>query len=599
MTTLPWPQCTDDSDCQGARWAEYERCLRHLTEHERAAALSALSEGSAVDLRGVSIDADLLEQLLSAVSRTLGEARFDHASFPDGAAFDETTFNTDAVFADAQFIGDAAFADCHFIGEAIFTQVLFGVGAVFEDAQFDASAWFNDALFGGDALFDGIEIAGLGMFQRTAFQGDVTLNSAVFTGQGNFGEMEVAGAAEFRKVRFGDESSFWAVELASDATFDDACFVGAWRGPIVCGGLLSMRRTTLNAPARLDIAARQVDLSGAEFKATAVLQLRYAQVDMTDAVLSQPVTLVTRLSPIAVGGRPFQAENRFAGLGPVIKLHGIVGVDASHLILCDVDLTNCEVLGAYHLDQLRLEGYCRWAEPPRGLRRGPLWLPLWRWTRRKTMTEEHRWRARSAIKFRRDGWTADAAGRRGELTAEPHDLAAVYRQLRKALEDRKDEPGAADFYYGEMEMRRHSARVPRGERVLLHLYWLVSGYGLRASRALTALIVAMTATVVLMMAWGLPTQTSSTEVLPTSAVSAQPSTWTIRKTDPLLNEPMSARWTAQRARDAVQVVINSVLFRSSGQDLTPIGTWIEMFSRLTEPTLLGLAALATRSRVKR
>ncbi|THA71800.1 hypothetical protein E6P78_04160 [Streptomyces sp. A0958] len=36
-----------------------------------------------------------------------------------------------------------------------------------------------------------------------------------------------------------------------------------------------------------------------------------------------------------------------------------------------------------------------------------------------------------------------------------------------------------------------------------------------------------------------------------------------------------------------------------GQDLTTAGDYIEMTSRLTEPVLLGLAALAIRGRVKR
>jgi Luciferase-like monooxygenase len=37
----------------------------------------------------------------------------------------------------------------------------------------------------------------------------------------------------------------------------------------------------------------------------------------------------------------------------------------------------------------------------------------------------------------------------------PREIATIYRALRKGREDNKDEPGAADFYYGEMEMRRH------------------------------------------------------------------------------------------------------------------------------------------------
>ena len=41
----------------------------------------------------------------------------------------------------------------------------------------------------------------------------------------------------------------------------------------------------------------------------------------------------------------------------------------------------------------------------------------------------------------------------------PLQIAVVYRALRKGREDSRDEPGAADFYYGEMEMRRHDKRA--------------------------------------------------------------------------------------------------------------------------------------------
>ncbi|WP_018547790.1 hypothetical protein [Streptomyces sp. LaPpAH-108] len=39
--------------------------------------------------------------------------------------------------------------------------------------------------------------------------------------------------------------------------------------------------------------------------------------------------------------------------------------------------------------------------------------------------------------------------------------------------------------------------------------------------------------------------------------------------------------------------------RSSSQDLTTVGTYAEMLSRIAEPALLGLTLLATRGRVKR
>ncbi|MFI0908393.1 hypothetical protein ACH4TE_33490 [Streptomyces sioyaensis] len=62
---------------------------------------------------------------------------------------------------------------------------------------------------------------------------------------------------------------------------------------------------------------------------------------------------------------------------------------------------------------------------------------------------------------------------------------------------------------------------------------------------------------------------------------------------------MGERFTGERFEKSVRVVLNSVLFRASGQDLTVWGTYTEMVSRLAEPVLLGLAALAVRGRVKR
>ncbi|MFF5307675.1 pentapeptide repeat-containing protein, partial [Streptomyces sp. NPDC013161] len=54
-----------------------------------------------------------------------------------------------------------------------------------------------------------------------------------------------------------------------------------------------------------------------------------------------------------------------------------------------------------------------------------------------------------------------------------------------------------------------------------------------------------------------------------------------------------------RFEKGLNVTLNSVVFRSSGQDLTTVGTYIEMTSRLLEPALLALAVLAIRGRIKR
>ncbi|MEU0852501.1 hypothetical protein ABZ387_31735 [Streptomyces flaveolus] len=215
-----------------------------------------------------------------------------------------------------------------------------------------------------------------------------------------------------------------------------------------------------------------------------------------------------------------------------------------------------------------------------------------RFTERRVLAEEHHWRASQPGAVQ--GWNVAVlgAGRAGPLQ-----LAPVYRALRKAFEDGKHEPGAADFYYGEMEMRRHADDIPRSERGLLTAYWALSGYGLRASRALAWLGAAMLLTIVLLMAVGIAHDTPKQTATGTVPADEGKVTFEIDKGDP--QNPTGNRFTGKRFEKALNVTLNSVVFRSSGQDLTTTGTYIEMTSRLTEPVLLGLAVLAVRNRVKR
>ncbi|MFP8885468.1 hypothetical protein [Streptomyces mangrovi] len=146
-------------------------------------------------------------------------------------------------------------------------------------------------------------------------------------------------------------------------------------------------------------------------------------------------------------------------------------------------------------------------------------------------------------------------------------------------------------------MRRHDASRPRSERALLAAYWAVSGYGLRAARALAWLGATMLVTVVLLMGLGIPEDSPRQEATGTVPPGGGTVTLTIGKADP--RNPTGDRFTGERFEKALNVTLNSVVFRSSGQDLTTTGTYTEMASRLVEPVLLGLAVLAVRNRVKR
>lgn len=65
---------------------------------------------------------------------------------------------------------------------------------------------------------------------------------------------------------------------------------------------------------------------------------------------------------------------------------------------------------------------------------------------------------------------------------------SVYRELRTALESSGNAPGASDFYYGEMEMRRKGSRLMSPERPMLAAYRWTSGYGTRPLRAFLTLL---------------------------------------------------------------------------------------------------------------
>lgn len=117
--------------------------------------------------------------------------------------------------------------------------------------------------------------------------------------------------------------------------------------------------------------------------------------------------------------------------------------------------------------------------------------------------------------------------------------------------------------------------------MILGLYWAVSGYGLRAVRALAWLGLAMTATVLAMMLWGLPQDDPDLESK--GRIDGRSVTLTTKKPDPANPEgPYRRRLSTARFEKSLRVVANSVIFRASGQDLTAAGTYVEMTARLVE-----------------
>ncbi|RSD07965.1 hypothetical protein [Amycolatopsis eburnea] len=213
--------------------------------------------------------------------------------------------------------------------------------------------------------------------------------------------------------------------------------------------------------------------------------------------------------------------------------------------------------------------------------------------------EEHPWRAQRKP---RSGWLASepfATDQVEQVGASR--LAALYRSLRKALEDGKNEAGAGDFYFGEQEARRRAVGTSFVERAVLWAYWLVSGYGQRASRTVTALAGVIAVLAVVLITCGLPAAgPTSQSTTVTHAVPGGGQETVTTSTDIAPQLPAgNARWTLGRVETSLRIALGAVVFRDAGQKLTSVGTWAVMVARFVGPILLALAALAVRARVKR
>ena len=264
----------------------------------------------------------------------------------------------------------------------------------------------------------------------------------------------------------------------------------------------------------------------------------------------------------------------------------------SHLSVTDVDLSRCRFAGARLLDEVRLEGRCLFDHPPQGVRVMRAWPPVWHWSNRQSLAEERTWRAATS---KYAGWSQTRTSKPAEIS--PERLAGLYRQLRKAQEAPRTSPAPTDFS-GEMEMRRHSTATPAAERAILGLYWLISGYGLRAVRALAALGILASN-----RHHGAGRLGRSRRH--TISASGRHHHWQPRpdRRHPPNHGTSSAatgqQWTAQRTGTALQVTLDSVVFRTTDQPLTTAGIWTTTAARILGPVLLALALLAIRNRIKR
>jgi hypothetical protein len=301
------------------------------------------------------------------------------------------------------------------------------------------------------------------------------------------------------------------------------------------------------ARVRIEVQANHLDLSGAQ-----LLEGGHISVERARVSLNQ---LSTGRS-LRVSGAPNSTQK------PVIL--GLQNADTGSMAFAHVDMSRCVFYGSHDLGSVVIEPTVKLSRTPLG------------YSRRRCVADEFAYRLHAG---RFLSWRWDLPGSRlagddgyegdgGEDAIDLPELrasqvAAVYRDLRRSFEAKSDEPGAADFYYGEMTMRGHSRDTGAAERVIIWLYWEVSGFGLRASRAFGWLLL-------LIIGGGIAMAHSGFADGPTTRLDGI--VFSIRAALPGLQET---------------------------RNLTPVGDIVEIGLTILGPVLFALALLALRGRVKR
>ncbi|WP_149444927.1 hypothetical protein [Mycolicibacterium sp. P9-22] len=442
-------------------------------------------------------------------------------------------FRSRADFTEAKFPGGAQFgspgdsSSCNFHGEATFEGTVSGSksGGSFSlpACSFAAHTSFHQVTVYGSASFDGAT------FEQTALLDDLTVR------KGPRGDAQLS----LRGSHFGATPTM-RIEVEGVATLEDIQFQNVAEGfTISADKVVQFRRISIESFSAIALAGEgrvvvdQVRMQGGG-------EIRVASNDLE----------LTNFS--SAGPALISDSSNAQAIAQVTHLTTLSGTNCDGVTLSGFDLSRTNFTAASNIDRLVVSG-----DFALDVTKG------WH-ARRKFLYEEAQFRKTVSSSKQ---WNISSIGHaRSESATEPKLIAATYRSLRKGREDQKDEPGSADFYYGEMEMRRLSSPCLSVERLVLTMYWLVSGYGLRAWRALVSMLaVTVGAAFALSFIPLLREDTCPTSLGNALLFSAQAG--------------LSLAGPASNYSDGAQLV--------------------QLVLRITMPVLIALAVLAVRARVKR
>lgn len=448
-----------------------------------------------------------------------GDAEFSYAEFEGSVDFRNAEFSRDVYFAEAKFRKDANFGDTTFSGLASFLSAKFLGQVKFIKTAFSVNADFRRAKFNGDADFMHAKFNGDADFRRAKFRGDTTFDSAEFTQDVRFPHATFSGGTVFNHAKFSGDASFKGTMFGGGVVFNHTKFSGD----------ASFMETTFSEGAEFYLATftQYVHFKRAKFLGRTLFASR---IDDDELVQIFPGTEV-------------RAECDFRDVL-------IAPLDA--IVFRDVNLTRCRFQGT-DVRNVEFTG----AEWPQIV--GEKWPGIIR----------RRW----PTIWRRAGIYDEIVLLPGGGTRDWHHIEKLYRELKQNYEDRRDYERAGDFHYGEKEMRRKNPKTSLGLRILLTLYWLVSGYGERYARPLISAAVLVVTCAVLYLCLGLHPKSGG--------------------------PPLDLMSVWDWLRSAFYSFRVMTLLRPG--DLAPMGyaKLVHALESLLGPVLIGLFALAIRQKLRR
>lgn len=474
-------------------------CFKHSSREARVSLLQQIpGSNHALSLRGTSISQELWDEIAKSPMFNGGVLRapilLSGAEISARIRMEGITFAHYVDLSSASVFEHIELRDCTFKASLVAKYAIFDGGAL----NCHGSTLEKDV----DISFATVDRVSLG-FQECSFRGSV--NATGLDGAIHLDRSEIRGNLTCKHSRAFLILNACEVHGSLDVSRSDLKALHGERlishstlqiGPCTMAAL-HLPRAVFNSRVHVDVVASQLNLTGAVLNQGGLIVVDKATIRLGQVSLGGPLRLSGKSD----------SENQ-------PEVVDLLNSDIGAMSLSRVNLSRCSFHGTHGLGTVDIEATCTF-------RRSPWWAG-----RRRFIADEYAWR-KGAGGFHSFGWDLDgthvgtALPKPTRGTPEPVLLAplntsqvsSVYRELRRSLESKSDMPGAADFYFGEMEMRRWGGSRSYLERLLVWSYWLLCGYGLRPARALGTWVLMVVGGAICLYKFGLSTSPSVSQAL--------------------------------------------------------------------------------------